>query len=66
MRNKTEEDKEDNPLSLQNLSFLTRTVSLTMIEIKTQAKTNDKIVRRLGDILTPLSRESNLNMRYHI
>ena len=27
------------------------------------AKTNDKSVRRLGDILAPLSRETKLNMR---
>ena len=65
MRNKTEQVEEDNPLSVQNLSFSTPTVSSTMIEIKIQAKTKDKIVRRLGDILAPLSRESNLNKRYH-
>ena len=29
-----------------------------------QAKTNDRRVRRFGDILAPLSRETKLNMRF--
>ena len=35
-----------------------------IIDIHIQAKTNDKIVWRFGDILAPLSRETKLNMRF--
>ena len=33
------------------------------LDIHIQAKTNDRKVRRFGDILAPLSRENKLKMR---
>ena len=38
-------------------------IIIIIIIIHIQAKTNDRRVRRFGDILAPLSRETKLKMR---